>query len=346
VEQNKVSTSADHVIEVVSAVHNGLAEREKLGANQTRTRILKDDLAFHTVPDAAKLQQAWPHNMHLDRSLEGHIVQFEAWGSADVSALSAHWGNGRFLTAMVFLHELLNMMVVELSHRERRLLGVLTLVDAGGMTTYHAELLQFLAEAREMRRTIYPCMVAEVVVLNSSVSGATRRALRALQLPGTALQFDEDRRLISAQRVGGSGGRNRHRVAPILTPHDGASRNISPETWLEALLEVSGADSLDALCDATRSKDLSIHERRDAAAWNELRTGLDGIEAEWRKHPESGLRVYRFSAVLKGVNARDAFIASWESIGTDEFYGFGDKSASLLFGSAYKIANLTFTRAL
>ena len=73
-----------------------------------------------------------------------------------------------------------------------------------------------------------------------------------------------------------------------------------------------GTDDLDALCDATRSKDLSIHERRDAAR-NELRTGLDGVEAEWRKHPERS-PVYRFSAVLKGVNARDAFIASWESV--------------------------------
>ena len=105
--------------------------------------------------------------------------------------------------------------------------------------------------------------------------------------------------------------------------------------WLEALLEGSETDNLDALCDAARSKDLAIHERRDAAAWTELRTGLDGIEAEWRKHPESGLRLYRFSANLKGVNARDAFIASWESAGTDQYFCFGDKSVSSNLGGAY-----------
>ena len=333
--RTKGNKSADPVIEVVAMMHDGLTHREELAANQVRTRILKDNLAFHTVPDSTELQMAFPNNMHLCRSVRGHLVQFEAWGSADVSRLKEHWGGERFMTTSLFLHELLNMHLVELSHRERKVLGVLLLVDAGGMTTQHAELLPFLNKARKLRSSIYPCMVAEVIVVNSSFSrGATRRALKALQLPAGAVQFDEDLNLVSTHRI--SAGSSSTRVAPTS-----ASRAVSsPEAWLEAILDESGTDDINEWCNEFRLKELSLHTNQDAEAWTPLRTGLDGIEGEWCKNKGSSIRVYRFLTKLEGVNARDAFNACWESIGTSEYFGYGDRSVS------FNICGLALSRVL
>ena len=109
--------------------------------------------AYSTVPDATELQKVWPHNMHLSRARDKSVIRFEAWGSADVAAIEQSWGSengeGRLGAAFLYLEELQNLELVELSYREAQVRHVLLLVDAGGMSTAHAGLLRYLRSVRE-----------------------------------------------------------------------------------------------------------------------------------------------------------------------------------------------------
>ena len=93
------------------------------------------------VPDAAELQVVWPHNMHLGRARNDNVIRLEAWGAVDVAEIQSSWtSSGRLKTVWLFLEELLNLVLVELSHRERAVRQVAMLIDAGGMSTAHKAL--------------------------------------------------------------------------------------------------------------------------------------------------------------------------------------------------------------
>ena len=105
--------------------------------------------AFDTAPDAEALQNVFPHNTFLSRrSSDGWLVQLEDWGSARVHELEDGFGLERFANAQLFQLEMLNVVLVELSYRERSILRVVLLADAAGITTEHARLLPFLAKVR------------------------------------------------------------------------------------------------------------------------------------------------------------------------------------------------------
>ena len=93
------------------------------------------------MPDAAELQLVWPHNMQLGRAKNGNVIRLEAWGAANVAEIQSRWApSDRIKTAWLFLEELQNLMLVEISHRERELCQISMLVDAGGMSTAHRAL--------------------------------------------------------------------------------------------------------------------------------------------------------------------------------------------------------------
>ena len=59
----------------------------------------------------------------------------EAWGAVDVAALhdeGGAWNEERFEVAALYLLECLNMVLVELSYQERRVLGVTLPEDTRG----------------------------------------------------------------------------------------------------------------------------------------------------------------------------------------------------------------------
>ena len=83
----------------------------------------------------------WPHNMQLGRARNDDLIRFEAWGAIDVAEIQSSWASsGRLTTVWLFMEELLNLVLVELSHRERAIRQVAMLVDAGGMSTAHKAL--------------------------------------------------------------------------------------------------------------------------------------------------------------------------------------------------------------
>ena len=109
--------------------------------------------AYHTVPDAAELQKPWPHNMNLGRARNEDIIRFEAWGSVDVAEIEHSWVGAdgeatRFNTVWLYLEEMQNLELVELSYRESHVRRVVLLVDAGGMSTAHVGLLRYLRTVR------------------------------------------------------------------------------------------------------------------------------------------------------------------------------------------------------
>ena len=93
------------------------------------------------MPDAAELQAVWPHNMQLGRARNDDVIRFEAWGAIDVAEIQRSWASsGRLRTVWLYSEELLNLVLVELSHRERAIRQVTMLVDAGCMSTAHKAL--------------------------------------------------------------------------------------------------------------------------------------------------------------------------------------------------------------
>lgn len=136
--------------------------------------------AYHTVPDAADLQKVWPHNMHLvGRARNKDIVRLEAWGSVDVAEIERSWVGAdgkatRLNTVWLYLEEMQNMELVELSYRESHVRRAVLLVDAGGMSTAHVGLLRYL---RTVRSSLFHWRVRLLMWLTQapllSHSGAT-----------------------------------------------------------------------------------------------------------------------------------------------------------------------------
>ena len=94
-----------------------------------------------SVPDAAELQVVWPHNMLLGRARNDDVIRLEKWGAVDVAEIQRSWAtSGRLSTVWLFMEELQNLVLVELSHRERAVRQVAMLIDAGGMSTAHKAL--------------------------------------------------------------------------------------------------------------------------------------------------------------------------------------------------------------
>jgi len=81
--------------------------------------------------------------MSLGSARNGSVLRFEAWGEIDMQELQRNWGTdeGRARAVWGYLEELQNIAVVELSHREQRVVTVTLLIDAGGLTTRHAKLV-------------------------------------------------------------------------------------------------------------------------------------------------------------------------------------------------------------
>ena len=110
------------------------------------------------MPDAAKLQTVWPHNMQLGRAKNGNVIRLEAWGAVDVAEIRSSWASsGRLKSVWLYSEELLNLVLVELSHRERAIRQVTMLVDAGCMSTAHKALAVLcLREVRAYAFALYP----------------------------------------------------------------------------------------------------------------------------------------------------------------------------------------------
>ena len=103
--------------------------------------------SYNTVPDAAELQISWAHNMHLGRAKNGNLIRLEAWGAVNVAEIQSSWvQNHRLQAAWLFLEELQNIALTELSYLEREVRQVVMLVDAKGMSTAHKFLAVYLRE--------------------------------------------------------------------------------------------------------------------------------------------------------------------------------------------------------
>ena len=95
--------------------------------------------------------EVWPTNYAMGRrARDGVLIVFEAWGRVDIRALvDANASTAaRLEKTQLYRDELLNVLLVEASYREKRILHGLLLVDAGGMTSEHAKLLRFLEMVR------------------------------------------------------------------------------------------------------------------------------------------------------------------------------------------------------
>ena len=95
--------------------------------------------------------KVWPTNYAMGRrARDGVYIMFEAWGRVDIRALVDANASmtARLEKAQLYRDELLNVLLVEASYRESRILHGLLLVDAGGMTSEHAKLLRFLEMVR------------------------------------------------------------------------------------------------------------------------------------------------------------------------------------------------------
>ena len=97
--------------------------------------------------------KVWPTNYAIGRrARDGVYITFEAWGRIDIRALVDANASmtSRLEKAQLYRDELLNVLLVEASYRESRILHGLLFVDAGGMTSEHAKLLRFLDMVRWM----------------------------------------------------------------------------------------------------------------------------------------------------------------------------------------------------
>ena len=96
--------------------------------------------------------EVWPTNYAMGRrTRDGVFLVFEAWGHVDIRALidaNASTLIARLEKTQLYRDELLNVLLVESSYREKRILHGMLLVDAGGMTSEHAKLLRFLDTVR------------------------------------------------------------------------------------------------------------------------------------------------------------------------------------------------------
>ena len=95
--------------------------------------------------------EVWPTNYAMGRrARDGALLVFEAWGRANIRALvdANASTTARLEKTQLYRDELLNVLLVEASYRESRILHGLLLVDAGGMTSEHAKLLRFLDTVR------------------------------------------------------------------------------------------------------------------------------------------------------------------------------------------------------
>ena len=94
--------------------------------------------------------------MHLvGRARNKDIVRLEAWGSVDVAEIERSWVGAdgeatRLNTVWLYLEEMQNMELVELSYRESHVRRAVLLVDAGGMSTAHVGLLRYLRTVRSL----------------------------------------------------------------------------------------------------------------------------------------------------------------------------------------------------
>ena len=112
-----------------------------------------------------------------------------------------------------------------------------------------------------------------------------------------------------------------------MQPEDSANDGPTATDW-RAALGVSTAEELRAWGDRARKEELVIHNDMDLGVWTLLKTGIDGFRVEWRHVPDSKFRLYRFTTVLEGVYAPDAYHAAAKSLGGPDSFAFGDRSVS------------------
>ena len=116
--------------------------------------------------------------MHLvGRARNKDIVRLEAWGSVDVAEIERSWvgadGNAtRLNTVWLYLEEMQNMELVELSYRESHVRRAVLLIDAGGMSTAHVGLLRYLRTVRSSLSMASSIAVSDTNTCLSSHSGA------------------------------------------------------------------------------------------------------------------------------------------------------------------------------
>ena len=283
---------------------------------------------FGSIPGASEAMKLWPTNYAMGRrSRDGAFLVFEAWGRVDVRALCD--ANARTVSRLemtqLYRDELLNLLLMESSYRKRRILHGVLLVDAGGMTSEHAEMLRFLRVSRKLRRAIYPGLVKECVVANVLTAGAAARALKALGLPESAVFFDKN--LVSRKRrsiFDESFKRKSHkyRVAPSDTKAAAEKRSAAME-WRGALF-LAEDETLRAWDEKNRQLELAVFND-DSEAWTPMRTGLDNIQAEWRRMKGSRFLLRRFTTIID-ERPEIVYRAAAESLGTSSDTRFGDRS--------------------
>ena len=99
------------------------------------------------MPGASSAQEQWPNNYAVGRrARDGALIVCEAWGRINVRALIDDTGD--FEKLQLYRHEMLNLILVELSYLDRRILHGVLLVDAGGMTSEHSKILPNLEVVR------------------------------------------------------------------------------------------------------------------------------------------------------------------------------------------------------
>ena len=117
--------------------------------------------------------------MHLvGRARNKDIVRLEAWGSVDVAEIERSWVGAdgkatRLNTVWLYLEEMQNMELVELSYRESHVRRVVLLVDAGGISTAHVGFLRYLRTVRSSLSVASSIAVADTNTCLLSHSGAT-----------------------------------------------------------------------------------------------------------------------------------------------------------------------------
>ena len=178
-----------------------------------------------------------------------------------------------------------------------------------------------------MRRTIYPGLFKECVVANVSSASAAARALRALELPESAVLFDTNQK--SRRRgsilIDSSFKKHKPKKNRVVPTQTAKRRNLDDAAmeWRDALFMTQEED-LREWDQRVRQEELGIFNE-SSEAWTPMRTGLDNLHAESRRMEGSRFVLRRFTTY---IDARPEVVyrAAAESLGTSSDFRFGDRN--------------------
>ena len=171
---------------------------------------------------------------------------------------------------------------------------------------------------------MYPGLLKECIVSNVTSAGAAARALKALELPDSALFFDTKRVFRKRGSILENSFKRKsknYRVAPTLTEKE---RNLeSAMAWREALFLVED-EALRAWDERVREEELAVFNE-SSDSWTAMRTGLDNLHAEWRRVEGSRFVLRRFTTIIDAP-PEVVYRAAADALGTSSDLRFGDRS--------------------